>query len=681
MADRKEKNLVDERWNRVAQSLRRAARDYWTNTAYVVGGQDQWIFWSETENGIRRLEPNPKRSRVTRNRLKRSVRVNLGKLLKGPLQFNVSPQDADDAAVRGAEIAQTTLQNTCLRQNWEKIRSSELLSSIIGGTSAVCIEWDPAGYRKVGTTDSGRGFGEGDVCLKPLSIIEFGVEPGATDGEMARWFVMQTAEDPEDVKIKFGLDKAPEPDAMTAVSAYEQRLLGASTSMSGASRSYEGRVMVRTMYERPSSAVPKGRVVSSVGGKIVQDVPWPFRRKDRLNLVIFRDFPMDGRWTGEAMLTDAVPVQTEINLARSIIMEHLKKAGNARLWVPDGGLEEDDLNDDPGQPVFYNPVGGAHAEWAAPPPLPQWEINYPEQAAVEIDDILGVHDISRGEAPKGVEAGVALSILAEADSSPLAVPVRDQAEGWGRIGTFVLECYEQFITMPRPITVQREGIPGGTAPRPYKVDFTGDMLHGQTTATVPVEVMAPQSRAVQEARANQLLQMGAFGSPPDMRLYVRVANLPNQMELLSALNQDADRAQRENEEMFRGKMAEVFDFDNHGIHIAEHNYARKSERYERLTGEGRTVFDLHIKAHEVMAAEEAARSEMRAAESPALAAAPHGTEPPGAAVPAAVADQSNLPAGPPPMPPGPTAEQIQSTLPPPPEPQQEQPGEEEAQAG
>jgi hypothetical protein len=108
--------------------------------------------------------------------------------------------------------------------------------------------------------------------------------------------------------------------------------------------------MVRTMFERPSRKNPKGRVVTSISGDIVQDVAWPFPWKDRLNLVVFRDFPMDGRWTGESRITDAISIQTEINLARSVFADHLKKAGNARLWVPDDSIDEEDLTDDPGQP-------------------------------------------------------------------------------------------------------------------------------------------------------------------------------------------------------------------------------------------------------------------------------------------------------------------------------------------
>ena len=663
MAEKRKKNLVDERWDAIAKSLRREAKNYWQNTSFLVG--EQWIEWMEGEQTLRRIEANPRRSRVTRNRLKRSVRVNLGKMLKNPLRFDVRPTAADDAAVRGAELAQTLLSNLRDDQGWEKVRSDEVLSTFVGGTAAVVVEWDPAGHKVVGKTESGRPMGEGKTCLRSLSIIEFGVEPGVKDGEYARWFVMQTAEDPEEVKARYRLEKAPEPDAQTAISAYEQRMLGTSSSMSGASRNYEGRVMVRKMYERPSTTNPKGRVVTSIAGQIVEDVPWPFERKDRLNLFIFRDFAIDGRWTGEAMLTDALPIQAEINLSRSIIMEHLKKAGTARLFVPDPSFDEEKLTDDPGQAVPYAPSGGRGVEWSSPPALPQWEVNYPEQAAAEIDDILGVHDVSRGDAPKGVEAGVALSILAEADSTPLGPFARDQAEGWGRIASFVLELYAQFVDMPRPITVQREATLGGTAPRPYSVDFTGKMLHGQTRATVPLEVMAPQSHAVAEARANSLLQMGAFGTPPDMRLYVRVAQLPHQEQVLAALNADADRAQRENEQMFRGEMAEPFDFDNHGVHIAEHNYARKSQRYEQASDEERSLFDLHIKAHEVMAAEEAARAEMRAAESAGFAAAPHGTELPGSAVPPAESDPG-MGAPPMPAPPVPGPADIAAMVPPPP---------------
>jgi hypothetical protein len=636
MADPKQKNIVDERWKMAVAPLKRDTRNYWINTSFVVG--EQWITWSNTEQAIRRLEADPRRARITRNRIKRSLIINLAKILKNPLDFDVSPDSADDAAVKGAELAQTALIDVRDRRNWEQVRRAETMSTMIGGTAAVSIEWDPAGHKKVGTTENGVDYGVGEACLDALSIIEFAGQPGVEDAELGQWWVKQTAEDPDDVAERYGIDP-PEPDATTAVGAWETRIVAAAATMSGATRSYDGRVMVRTLFERPSRKNPAGRVTTSVSGNIVQDVPWPFPWKDRLNLVVFRDFPMDGRWTGESRITDAIPIQTEINLARSVFADHLKKAGNARLWIPDTSIDEDDLTDDPGQPAFYNPIGGAHPVWATPPDMPQWEIQYPEQAASEIDDILGVHDVSRGEAPPGIEAGVALSVLAERDDTPLGLIARDQAEGWGRIGTMVLRLYERFLKAPgREMAVKPRGVVGATSPRPYAVDFTGEMLHGQTKATVPMEVMQPRSRAVQMAQASSLMQMGAFGTPPDLRLYVRVADLPDKDRLLAALSADADRAQRENEQMFRDQAAEIQKFDNHAVHISEHNWARKSERYERLSASEKNLFDVHVKAHETMAAEEAGRQEMKATESPALAAAAQADAPPGSGVPPAAAE-------------------------------------------
>lgn len=665
MAD-KPKNIVDERWKKAASPLKRDTRNFWINTSFVVG--EQWITWSNSESAIRRLEADPRRARVVRNRIKRSLIINLAKVLKNGLEFDVSPDSADDGAVKGAQLARTALDDVRDRRNWEQIRASETHATMVGGTAAVSIEWDPAGHTAYATTDKGRDYGVGEVCLDALSIIEFAAQPGVEDAELGQWWIKQTAEDPDDVAERYGIEP-PAPDATTAVGEWESRMVAASTSMSGATRSYEGRVMVRTMFERPSRKNPKGRVVTSISGNIVQDVAWPFPWTDRLNLVVFRDFKMDGRWTGESRITDAISIQTEINLARSVITDHLKKAGNARLWVPDTSIDEEDLTDDPGQPVFYNPIGGAHPVWATPPDLPAWEVQYPEQAAGEIDDIMGVHDISRGQAPAGMEAGVALTVLAERDDTPLGLISRDQAEGWGRIGTMTLKLYERFLKMGREMAVRPKGIEGATAPRPYSVNFTGDMLHGQTKATVPMEVMQPRSRAVQMAYASSLLQMGAFGTPPDMRLFVRVADLPDKDRLLAALSADADRAQRENEGMFRSQASEVKDYDNHAVHIAEHNFARKSERYERLSDADKTLFDVHVKAHATMAAQEAGQQESRANESPALAAAAQENAPPGSAVPPAAAEAlaAQQQAGPPGMA-MPTQMPPEASIPPPPAP-------------
>lgn len=663
MADNPKTNVVEDRWLEGVAPLRRDIKNYWTNTSFFIG--EQWVYWSTAEDGIRKMLPNKQRSRVTRNHIKRSVRVNLGKLLRNELYFDVSPSSADDAAVKGAQAATTALANARDCQNWENVRAEEVLSTQLGGTAAVCIEWDPAGYQSYGVTEQGRPYGDGDVLLTPMSIIEFVVQPGVKDAEKAQWWIKATAEDPLDVQKKYNLPKLPEADATTALGAFEQRIIGAAASESGASRFYQGRTMVRTMFERPSRENAQGRVVTVVNDKIVQDVKWPFDVKDRLNLFVFRDMHVDGRWTGESMVTDAVPIQQELNLARSIIMEHLKKAGNARLWVPDETIDEEQLTDDPGQPVFYSPTQGGRAEWASPPPLPQWEVNYPEQAAAEIDDILGVHDISRGDAPKGVEAGTALALLAERDDTPLSVFARDQAEGWGKIGTFVLKCYEQFVTQPREMTVKQESVPGSTAKKPYSIEFTGEMLHGQTKAKVPLEATLPTSRAVSQARADSLMQMGAFGTPPDMRLYVKVADLPDKSQLLAALSADADKAQRSCEKMFRGEAVVPREFDNHGIAIAEANAQRKSERYEQAAPDIQQLFDNFVKAHEVMAAEQVGRQEMQHAESPNLAAAPQADGAIGSAVPPAQSDLGSGGAPPLPLQPGPSPQEIAAMAPPP----------------
>ena len=49
--------------------------------------------------------------------------------------------------------------------------------------------------------------------------------------------------------------------------------------------------------------------------------------------------------------------------------------------------------------------------------MPAWWQERPVDLREAIDDIMGVHDVSRGEAPSNIESGYGLSILVEQDTS------------------------------------------------------------------------------------------------------------------------------------------------------------------------------------------------------------------------------------------------------------------------
>jgi hypothetical protein len=319
---------------------------------------------------------------------------------------------------------------------------------------------------------------------------------------------------------------------------------------------------------------------------------------DRLNIVVFRETKVPARATGDTVLSAAVPIQSAFNASWSNIVEHLKLAGNARLMVPDASLDGiDELTDLPAEIVTYNASAGK-PEWLAPASMQPWVIEQPDRLAMQMDDVLGLHDVSQGKAPRNVQSGVGISVLVEQDSGPIGQLSKEMAYGFERLASLCLELYEAKVIEPRKARIK---VPGQV---PETVKWTGKMLEGQVTAEVPLDDVMPRSRTAMLAFARELWDRQIIKDPDS---FAKVADLPDQDYLLEAADPDASKAMRENHLMSVGDVQVPVDFDNHQTHIARHNVFRKSKRYETMPPELRAIMDKHVEAHETIAAEDAAR--------------------------------------------------------------------------
>jgi hypothetical protein len=96
-----------------------------------------------------------------------------------------------------------------------------------------------------------------------------------------------------------------------------------------------------------------------------------------------------------------------------------------------------------------------------PAPMPQWVLEQPERLAAQMDDILGLHDVSQGKAPRNIESGVGISVLVEQDSTPIGQIAREMAHGFERFGKLCLKLYEARVTE----TARRRSRRRGRTPR------------------------------------------------------------------------------------------------------------------------------------------------------------------------------------------------------------------------
>ncbi|MGH9652596.1 MAG: portal protein [Bryobacteraceae bacterium] len=613
---------VMARFTRGAQIMRPMNRQYWINRSFLTG--QQWIWWNQARNRVDQL-PRDDRVRATMNILRGYHRQLVAKLLQRELVFECRPNDGDDESIRGAHIAEAILMHTARIRKWETLREHVAIQTLIGGTALLSLDWDTTAGQclSMGSTTGlaydqtdGKNVGTGDIVETVNCIAEVVTEPGSRDIETARWWIRATALPPMDVRTMFNMAKTPEADALTFLSPYEGRIM----LMERGELPIQLTLVVQ-YYERPNPLCEKGMVASVVNGEFVSGPdPWPFPFKDRLNLICFRDEKQHDRWWGEPVLTSAVPIQTAYNASWSAIIEHMKLAGNARMLVPDGSLDVDQLNDSPDSVISYNREDGPPTYLSAPQ-MPSWWVQQPAMLDAVMQDILGIHDVTQGAAPANIESGVGLSILGEADQTPLAKVTKEMADGWSRFGSMVLEIYAAKVKETRRIALPRG--PQGSAPA--QSAWTGKDLGGQTLAKVSLEAIIPRSRAAMQAWATALWDRHIITDPA---LFAKIADLPTRDNFAEGLDPDLDKAQRENHDIVRGQIEVPVAFDNHQTHIAAHNDFRKSERYERMDINTRVVMDQHVKAHEVLAAEAVAGQTLRTNVNPNLASAPQAHEPP-----------------------------------------------------
>lgn len=611
------------------QALRKEQYEYTVNRSFLAG--EQWCYYDGSRNTLRQLPREPSRTRVTLNKLWPSSRNIMSRVLSRPFAFEVEPTDSDDATVRGAQTSKSVVRDLAREHNWQQLREETAWNTWLGGTAVISLDWDPAGKSAVGhLPDSGKPYGNGDVTESALSILEVAWEPGIRDAERGYWWIRAQALPPSEVQMQYGLDYLPQADAQGTSTPLTQKLL----SDNRASGPTPNLCLVLTVYVRPSRALKKGLVATVVGNRFVDEPkPWPFPFDDRLNMVVLRETKVSGRATGDTVFSAAVPVQTAFNASWSLIIEHLKLAGNARLLVPDASLDGiDDLTDLPGEIVPWNSAAGVPPGYLAPPQLPQYILEQPLQLAAQMDDILGIHDVSRGSAPKNIESGVGLGILVEQDATPMGQLTKEIAAGFERFGSMVLKLYEAKVKDTRKARIQ---IPGQV---PETVQWSGKALMGQTSVVLPPDTVVPRSRAAQMAMAERLSTLGAFGPPGamNMQMFARVADLPDADDLLEGIDADDAKASRENHLLSIGQVCVPTDFDDHAKHIERHNWFRKTTRYEAMPDELRQIVDMHVQAHETMAAEELGKKVAAQNIHPVLGAAPtaNGTQLPPMGAPA-----------------------------------------------
>ena len=200
---------------------------------------------------------------------------------------------------------------------------------------------------------------------------------------------------------------------------------------------------------------PKGRVIICAPELelVFEDKENPYE-SGRFPFFIFKNTNVPFQFWGEGEVKYLLSPQQAINDLSNQVIDNAKHTANMQ-WIIDknAGIPKGELTNRPGLIIRKNP--GAEVRRDSPPSMPMYvsEMITRNEQAIEV--ISGVHDITRGQTPTGIESASAIQALQEAANQRIRLKITLLEETLADMGNEWLSRMKQFWKTNRIIPAEK----------------------------------------------------------------------------------------------------------------------------------------------------------------------------------------------------------------------------------
>lgn len=314
-------------------------------------------------------------------------------------------------------------------------------------------------------------------------------------------------------------------------------------------------------WEAPSDYLPEGRLIVIAGGQLLY--PQPGEKEGLpdgfVPFVPLYDERRPFDWTGRGTTEDLLTPQKVINRQWEAELEEQMRHGVGQ-WIMWGipGLSNQITNLSGGHielpttsALANRPIGDV-IQRVQPPGFDAARWRMIEEAKSTMFDIGAFHEIQRGQVPPGVDSGVAVQYLQEAENAQLHDPVRNLKRScisWGRHQLkMAVRRYGdnevRWIPVHRPdLGFMVEGVKGINLPDPDDID-------------IDLEGFRPTSQAAQRQEVLDLMEK--FPDQFPFREGLKMMDLGRGIEgAFETQTRHYARARRENLLIERGQFTRI----------------------------------------------------------------------------------------------------------------------------
>jgi hypothetical protein len=576
------------------------------------------------------------KKRKTVNRTRAFVRTELAKFLSTIPTITSVPGTGEDQDVRAAYAAEQAWISISEAQKLRTHFSRAMWWMIITGNGFVKTQWDKNAIDKA----SGQKGTIKYSVVKPFNLFVGDIRE--QDMEEQPYVIEAYVKPLEWCKSAFGDKlKGKVLEASVASSGGNSMLDEGYLNLSQSGGNQLDSCIVYEAWIKPgaTSLLPQGGVVIMVDDILVSLTPGMPYKHGMYPYTKFEHIP-SSTFYADSPLTDFIGLNREYNESRTDISEAARRMGRPQLLAQRGSVVAQKITNEAGLIIEYK-------QGTPPPqplplmPLPQYVIEQQDRILMDMEDVSGQHDVTRGQAPAGITAGTAISYLGERDDQFRTPEYQSIEDGYEKIAGSTLELFVQYVDVQRKIKVIGADMAFDT------MSLSGSDISGGTDVRTEAGSSIGTSKAAQDAKVNDMFAIGLI----DQNTALRLMEVGGMNKVLDILHVAEKKAQRENTKMksltpelieqsdmlfqqqqmmdpmggmaadpmadpmsdpMADPMADpmgmmpqppppvivVDDFDVHEIHIETHNKFRMSQEYEMLDPAVKEQFARHVQMHE-----------------------------------------------------------------------------------
>ena len=469
--------------SRVANQKYGFERQWWRNIAFYYG--HQWLGYLDNQYLLNLAELQDGKVRIVINRLQPMVQRQVARIVRGRPQLNVIAPSNEFEDQAAADCSEKVLQYLWEDCNVDKTLRQALFVMELTGTVFLYPHWNPnAGDVKkipkikleeipktvinpeTGDEETAKDLNDdpileqietlerdeegnvlfdelpiGDIDIDIYSPFEVYPDQESTSMKDTTKLIVQKYKGIDYIRSKYGVDVEPE-SKYTAYNYFEQRLKSLFNSNLQYNQPNDKGAFVREGWEKPTATYPNGRHYIIAGNKVVLYQEYLIYGK--IPLIDFHCVKHPDKFWADCYLAQAIPIQKQVNLIVSQVINNLKFVGNPKIVsYKNNGLQRSNFVADSGEVLEVN-VGGQAPyvlQGASMPNQVVHIINYLEQ---KMNDIFSQHEVSQGQLPYRIESGPALQQLTEQDDAPVSLTVMDFEDQLEVVGRSLLLLFRDF---------------------------------------------------------------------------------------------------------------------------------------------------------------------------------------------------------------------------------------------